>query len=65
MMANRQQVGYVAVFLIAVAVLPTGLAALWRYPLFGVILILSALALSIQSMVGLYRVRRSCSVGNS
>jgi hypothetical protein len=65
MMANRQQVGYVAVFLIAVAVLPTGLVALWRYPLLGVILILSALALAIQSVVELYRVRRSGSAGNS
>jgi len=64
-MANRQQVGYLAVFLTAVAVLPAGLVALWCYPLVGVILILSALALSIQSVVELYRVRRSGSVGNS
>ena len=47
MTANRQRVGYLAVFLIAITVLPAGLVALWRYPIVGVILILSALALSI------------------
>jgi len=48
MTANRQQVGYLAVFLFAIAVLPARLIALWCYPIVGVILILSALALSIQ-----------------
>ena len=65
MTANRQQVGYWAVFLVAIAVLPAGVVALWRYPIVGVILILSALALSIQSAVELYRMRRLRSVGNS
>ena len=65
MTANRQQVGYLAVFLFAIAVLPARLIALWCYPIVGVILILSALALSIQSVVELRRIRRSGSVGNS
>ena len=59
MTTNRQQVGYSAVLLVAIAVLPAGLVALWRYPIVGVILILSALALSIQLGVELYRRRRS------
>ena len=63
MTANRQQVGYVVVILITVAVLPAGLVALWSCPLVGVILILSALALSIQSMVD--RIRHLESVVNS
>ena len=62
MTTNRQQVGYSAVLLVAIAVLPAGLVALWRYPIVGVILILSALALSIQSGVELYRRRRSESI---
>jgi hypothetical protein len=56
---NRRQLGYLAVLLIAIAVVPAGLVALWSYPIVGVILILSALALSIQSAVEFYRIRRS------
>ena len=41
MAANRQQVGYLAVFLIAITVLRAGLVALWRHPIVDdVILIL-------------------------
>ena len=65
MRANRQQVSYLAVLLIAIAVLPAGLVALWCYPIVGVVLILSALALAIQSAVELYRIRRLRSIGNS
>jgi hypothetical protein len=64
-MTNRRQLGYLAVLLIAIAIVPAGLVALWSYPIVGVILILSALALSIQTGVELYRIRRSDSVGNS
>jgi hypothetical protein len=64
MTTNRQQVGYLAVLLVAIAVLPAGLVALWRYPIVGVILILSAQALSIQSAVELHRIRRSESAEN-
>jgi hypothetical protein len=64
-MTNRRQLDYLAVLLIAIAIVPAGLVALWSYPIVGVILILSALALSIQTGVELYRIRRSDSVGNS
>jgi hypothetical protein len=62
-MTNRQQLGYLAVFVIGIVVLPAGLVALWSHPIVGVILILSALALSIQSAVELHRIRRSESIG--
>jgi hypothetical protein len=58
-MTNRRQLGYLAVLLIAIAIVPAGLVALWSYPIVGVVLILSALALSIQTGVELYRIRRS------
>jgi hypothetical protein len=64
-MTHRQQSGYLAVLVIAIAVLPAGLVALWSNPIVGVILILSALALSIETGVELYRIGRSDSVGNS
>jgi hypothetical protein len=64
-MTNRQELGYLALLVIAIAVLPAGLVALWSHPIVGVILILSALALSIQSAVELHRIRRSDSIGNS
>jgi len=52
MASNRQQGSYLAVFLIALAVLPAGLIAWMSHPIIGVILVLSGMALMIQSLAG-------------
>lgn len=57
--ANRQQGGYLAVFVIAFTALPAGLIALAnRRPIIGVLLALAGMALLIHSLTGFYRVKR-------
>lgn len=62
LVGHRQPGGYWAVFLLAIAILPAGLVALWSYPIAGVILILAAVALAIQSTIELYRIKHYESV---
>ncbi len=59
MAANRQQGGYLAVFVVAFIALPAGLIALVNQrPIIGVILTLAGLALLIHSFAGFYRIKR-------
>ena len=59
MAANRQQGGYLAVFVLAFIALPAGLIALANHrPIIGVILTLAGLALLIHSFSGFYRIKR-------
>ncbi len=59
MAANRQQGGYLAVFIVAFVALPAGLIALANHrPIIGVILTLAGLALLIHSCAGFYRIKR-------
>jgi len=56
--ANRQQGGYLAVFIVAFTALPAGLIAWSSNPIIAVILTLAGLALMIHSLVGFYRIKR-------
>lgn len=58
MAANRQQAGYLAVFIIAFTTLPAGLIAWSSHPIIGVVLTLAGLALIIHSLVGFFRIKR-------
>lgn len=58
MAANREQGSYVLTFLIGFTALTAGLVALAEHdPIIGVILILSSMALLIQSFAGFRRIK--------
>ena len=63
--ANRQQGGYLAVFIVAFTALPAGLIAWSSHPIIGVILTLAGLALMIHSLVGFYRITLGLPLGDS
>ena len=64
-MATHRQAGHLALLLVAITMLPVGLAALWRYPIVGVILTLAAMALTTQSIAELHRIKSLDSVDDS
>jgi len=59
MLARCQRVILVGAFLVGFITVPWGLVALARHPIIGVILILSGMALVIQSVAGLYEEKSS------
>ena len=57
MAANRQQGGYLLVFLLGFTCFPAGLIAWSTHPIIAVVLTLAGLVLLIHSLVGFHRIK--------